>query len=57
MDRDLQVGRRARDLCHGFERGADLARIKQNHPFAPIIKPIEPAELGRVLAQAAGRQS
>lgn len=40
----------------GSSEGPTIARINEHHPFAILIKPIDPAELGRVLAQATGRQ-
>lgn len=36
----------------GSSEGPTIARINEDHPFAILIKPIDPAELGRVLERA-----
>ena len=36
----------------GSSEESTIARINQDHPFAILIKPIDPAELGRVMMQA-----
>ena len=38
----------------GSSEGPTIARINEDHPFAILIKPIDPAELGRVLTLAVG---
>jgi DNA-binding NarL/FixJ family response regulator len=38
----------------GSSEGPTIARINEDHPYAILIKPIDPAELGRVLMQGAG---
>ena len=38
----------------GSSEGPTIDRINEDHPFAILIKPIDPAELGRVLASAVG---
>ena len=40
----------------GSSESSTMARIQQDHPFAVLIKPIDPAELGATLMRAsAGR--
>ncbi len=36
----------------GSSEGPTIARINEDHPFAILIKPIDPADLGRVLESA-----
>jgi len=40
----------------GSSESPTIERINEDHPFAILIKPIDPAELGRALMQAVGAQ-
>lgn len=40
----------------GSSEGPTIERINEDHPFAILIKPIDPAELGRALLRAVGAE-